>query len=81
VELAATCNPVAVTYAEGTTVQTLANAISPPSILGAMWAFRDNFWQGYSPQYPQASNLATTAFLDVVFLCVDAPGVFVRPLV
>jgi hypothetical protein len=36
---------------------------------------------GYSPQYPQASNLAVTGFLDVVFLCVDAAGTFVRPVV
>jgi hypothetical protein len=81
VELAAGCNPVASTYPNGTTVQTLAAAISPPDILNAMWAFQGGLWLGYSPAYPEASNLVTRDFLDVVFLCVDAPGTFVRPLV
>jgi hypothetical protein len=81
VELAAVCNPTASTYPDGTTVQTLAAAISPPDILSAMWAFQDGLWLGYSPLYPEASNLATRNFLDVVFLCVDAVGTFVRPLV
>jgi hypothetical protein len=81
VDLAAVCNPIASTYPDGTTVQTLAAAISPPDILSAMWAFQGGLWLGYSPAYPEASNLATRDFLDVVFLCVDAPGTFVRPLV
>jgi hypothetical protein len=81
VELAAICNPVASTYPDGTTVQTLAAAISPPDILKAMWALEGGLWLGYSPLYPEASNLATRDFLDVVFLCVDAVGTFVRPLV
>jgi hypothetical protein len=81
VDLAALCNPVTTTYPDGTTVQTLAAAISPPDILNAMWAFEGGSWLGYSPPYPEASNLATRDFLDVVFLCVDAPGTFVRPLV
>lgn len=81
VDLAELCNPVATTYPDGTTVQTLAAAISPPGILLSMWAFEEGFWLGYSPQYPQASDLAVRGFLDVVFLCVDAPGTFVRPLV
>ena len=81
VELAALCNPVSVTYSDGTTVQTLTAAVSPAGILAAMWEFEGGVWLGYSPQYPQASNLAVTGFLDVVFLCVDAAGTFVRPLV
>ncbi len=80
-DLAAVCNPVTVTYPDGTTVQTLAAAISPADILGAMWAFDAGLWRGYAPQYPEASDLATARFLDVVFLCVNAPGTFVRPLV
>ena len=81
VELAAVCNPVSVTYPDGTTVQTLTAAISPAGSLAAMWKFQGGVWLGYSPQYPQASDLAVTGFLDVVFLCVDAAGTFVRPLV
>jgi hypothetical protein len=81
VDLAAGCNPIASTYPDGTTVQTLAAAIAPPDILNAMWAFEGGLWLGYSPLYAEASNLATRNFLDVVFLCVDAVGTFVRPLV
>lgn len=81
VDLAALCNPVTITYPDGTTVQTLTAAIAPPGILTAMWKFQGGTWLGYSPQFPQASDLATTAFLDVVFLCTDAAGTFVRVLV
>jgi hypothetical protein len=81
VDLAAVCNPVTTTYPDGTTVQTLTAAISPPGILSAMWKFEGGIWSAYSPEFPQASDLAVTSFLDVMFLCVDAPGTFVRPLV
>jgi len=81
VELAAVCNPVTTTYPDGTTVQTLAAAIAPPETLVAMWKFEGGFWLGYSPEFPQVSDLAVTSFLDVVFFCVDAPATFVRPLV
>lgn len=81
VALAATCNPVTVTYPDGTTVQTLTGAVSPAGILGAIWKFDGGVWRAYSPRFPQASDLATTAFLDVVFLCTDASGTFVRPRV
>jgi len=75
------CNPVTITYPDGTTVQTLTAATSPSGILEAMWKFRGDMWSAYSPEFPQASDLTVTAFLDVVFLCVDAAGTFVRPLV
>ena len=81
VDLAAGCNPVTTTYPDGTTVQTLTAAIAPPGILTAMWKFQGGIWLGYSPEFPEASDLATTGFLDVAFLCVDAAGTFVRPLV
>jgi hypothetical protein len=80
-DLIAGCNPLATTYPDGTTVQTLTAATAPPGILTAIWKFEAGVWLAYSPEFPQASDLATTAFLDVVFLCVDAPGTFVRPLV
>jgi hypothetical protein len=81
VELAALCNPVSITYPDGTTVQTLTAAVTPSGILTAVWKLQAGVWLGYSPEYPQASNLAATGFLDVVFLCVDGAGTFVRPLV
>jgi hypothetical protein len=80
-DLIAGCNPLATTYPDGTTVQTLTAAIAPPGILTAIWKFDAGVWLAYSPEFPQASDLATTSFLDVVFLCVDAPATFVRPMV
>ncbi len=79
--LIAGCNPLATTYPDGTTVQTLTAATAPAGILDAIWRFDAGVWRAYSPEFPQASDLAVTAFLDVVFLCVDAPATFVRPLV
>jgi hypothetical protein len=79
--LIAACNPLTTTYPDGTTVQTLTSAVSPAGILEAIWKFDGGAWRGYSPEFPQASDLTETAFLDVVFLCVDGSGTFVRPLV
>ena len=75
------CNPLTTTYPDGTTVQTLTGATAPAGTLDAIWKFDAGAWRAYSPEFPQASDLAVTAFLDVVFLCVDAPATFVRPLV
>jgi hypothetical protein len=80
-DLIAGCNPLATTYPDGTTVQTLTGATAPAGTLTAIWKFEAGVWRAYSPEFPQASDLAVTAFLDVVFLCVDSPGTFVRPLV
>jgi hypothetical protein len=80
-DLIAGCNPLTTTYPDGTTVQTLTAATAPAGILDAIWKFDAGTWRAYSPEFPQASDLAVTRFLDVVFLCVDSPGTFVRPLV
>lgn len=77
------CNPVAITYPDGTAIQTIADAVSPPEILIAIWEF-DNaagIWRGYSPQFPDVSDLTNMDFLDVAFICVDASGTFTRPLI
>jgi hypothetical protein len=79
--LIAGCNPITTTYPDGTTVQTLTAATAPAGTLDAIWKFDAGVWRAYSPEFPQASDLAVTAFLDVVFLCVDAPATLVRPLV
>jgi len=80
-DLIAGCNPVTTTYPDGTTVQTLTAATAPAGILTAMWKFETGVWRAYSPEFQEASDLAVTALLDVVFLCVDSPGTFVRPIV
>ena len=81
VDLAAACNPVAATYPNATPVQTIAGAVGPAGNLQALWEFGGNAWLGYSPAYPQASDLTAMDFLDVVFICVGGPGSFARPIV
>jgi hypothetical protein len=79
--LVAGCNPAASTYPDGTPIQTIAEAVRPAGILEALWEFEQGTWLGYSPRFPEVSNLAEKAFTDVTFICVSASGDFVRPVV
>jgi hypothetical protein len=75
------CNPVASTYPDNTPIQTIADAVAPSGILTALWEFEQGIWLGYSPQFPEVSDLTEKDFLAVVFICVNAPGDFVRLVV
>jgi hypothetical protein len=79
VALVAGCNPVAITYPDATPIETIASAVSPPEILISIWEFDMGVWLGYSPQFPEVSDLTHKNFLDVAFLCVTASGTFTRP--
>jgi hypothetical protein len=79
VQLVQGCNPVATTYPDNTPIGTIASAVSPPGILVSIWEFDMSVWLGYSPQFPDVSDLTHKDFLDVVFLCVSAEGTFTRP--
>jgi len=81
VDLTGGCNPVTTTYPNATPIQTIAGAVGPAGNLEALWEFEGGVWLGYSPAYPQASDLTAKDFLDVVFICVMGPGQFVRPIV
>jgi len=81
VPVAAGCNPVTSTYPDGTPVETIAGAVGPAGSLISLWKFDVGSWRAYSPQYPQASDLADADLLDVMFVCVGGPGDFVRPVV
>jgi hypothetical protein len=81
VELAAGCNPVASTYPDATPIGTIAAAVGPAGNLNALWQFEGGVWLGYSPAYPEVSDLTTSDLLDVVFMCVTGPGSFGRPIV
>lgn len=80
VPLIAGCNPAASTYPDGTPIGTIADAVTPPGILSSLWEFEAGFWLGYSPFFPEVSDLTEKDFLDVVFICVDVAGTFERPL-
>jgi hypothetical protein len=79
--LIAGCNPVAWTGSDNTPIATIAGAVSPPGILVALWEFEAGVWLGYSPQFPDVSDLTEKDRLDVVFVCVSAAGTFSRPVI
>ena len=81
VALAAGCNALASTYPDHTPVQTIASSVGPAGILTSLWEFEQGAWLGYSPQFPEVSDLTEKDFLDVVFICVTGPGSFARPVV
>jgi hypothetical protein len=73
------CAPVANTYPEATPVGRIASGVSPPGILDALWEFEAGAWLGYSPRFPEVSDLTETGSSAVFFVCVNAPGSFLRP--
>jgi CSLREA domain-containing protein len=81
VALVAGCNPVAWTGANATPISTIANATSPAGILVAIWQFEGGVWLGYSPQFPDVSDLTAMDRLDVAFVCVSTAGTFSRPII
>jgi len=81
VDLVAGCNAVASTYPDGTPIGTIASNVGRTGILTSIWKFDLGTWLGYSPQFPEVSDLTETEFLDAVFICVNSPGAFVRPVV
>lgn len=81
VPLIAGCSPVVWTGVHGTPIGTVASAVSPAGSLVALWAFDAGLWLGYSPQFPEVSDLTQMNRLDVVFVCTNAPGTFTRPLI
>jgi hypothetical protein len=78
-----TCNPVASTYPDGTPITTIANAVSPSGILLSIWWFNPGAgaWLGYSPQFPQASDLTAVDRLEAIFICVSSAGSWSRPII
>ena len=79
--LIAGCNPLAWTGTDNTPIATIAGAVSPAGILVALWQFNNGTWLGYSPQFPEVSDLQQMNRLDVVFVCVSATGTFSRPVI
>ena len=81
IDLAVGCNPVTNTYPDNTPVQTIASSVGPTGTLTSLWQFELGTWLGYSPEFPEVSNLQEMSLLDVVFICVAGPGAFGRPVV
>ena len=70
---------MASTFLDDTGAATVAAAVVPPGILGSLWSFQEGTWVGYSPRYPEASDLVEIDFTQTLFICVTAPGRFLRP--
>jgi hypothetical protein len=71
-ELYTGCNAVAVTFPNGTSSQTVANAVTPAGSLQAIWSYdtAQQRFTAFSPAAPQASDLLSVNFLDAVWVCV-----------
>jgi len=84
VDLMTGCNPVASTWPDNTSVQTLDAAVWPPGILFGIWRYDpvSGVWLGYSPLAPEEANdLTNVDRLDAVFFCVDGPATLTRPTI
>lgn len=76
-----TCNPVASTYPDNTSIDVIDDAVSPAGILISIWWFDTGAvnWRGYSPQFPQVSDLNDVDRLEAIFICVASAGSWSRP--
>jgi hypothetical protein len=70
-ELYAGCNLVSLTFPDGTASDEVIDAVTPPEAVETIWrqtATLDRF-EGFSPDFPQASDLLAVHFLDPVWIC------------
>jgi hypothetical protein len=65
------CNNISLTFPDGTASQAVVQAVTPPGSVESMWRHNavQNRFEGFSPQYPQVSDLLTVNFLDAVWFC------------
>jgi hypothetical protein len=76
-QLYAGCNNISLTFPDATPSQTVVQAVTPAGTVETLWRFNGplNKFEGFSPAYPQASDLMSVDFLDVVWLCGDVEPV------
>jgi hypothetical protein len=70
-QLYAGCNNIGLTFPEGTSSQEVVQAVTPAGAVEAMWRHNAalNKFEGFSPAFPQASDLMRVDFLEAVWLC------------
>jgi hypothetical protein len=87
-DLFAGCNLISLTFPDGTMSEDVIDAVTPPEAVEALWrqtATLDRF-EGFSPAFPQASDLLTVHRLDPVWICISKtqrplpPPVVVTPM-
>jgi hypothetical protein len=77
------CNNISLTFPDGTSCQTVVQAVTPAGAVETLWRFNasQNRFEGFSPAYPQASDLHSVYFLDAVWLCMTVvPETTLPPL-
>jgi hypothetical protein len=84
VDLVLGCNPVALTYPDGTAIATVGSGVAPAGSLDAIWKFlpAEGRWIGYSAGAPaEVSDLQTVERLDAVFVCVNVVATITMPAI
>ncbi len=68
------CNLIALTFEDGTSTETVAEAVDPAAALDSMWLYdaAQQRWEGFSAAAPEASDFLTVNFLDTLSVCVTA---------
>jgi hypothetical protein len=82
VNLVLGCNPVALTYDDGTATTTVAEGVAPAGALDTIWKYlpAEGRWLGYMASAPpEVSDLQTVERLDAVFVCVNAVATITMP--
>jgi CSLREA domain-containing protein len=80
--LAIGCNFVASTYPDDTEPAALASVVSPLASLAGLWAQQPPpSWAGYSPAFPEVSDMGPVDKLDVIAICMTTSGTFSRPII
>ena len=81
VQLFRGCNNIAVTWPNGTAIATFANAINPPQAVIAVWRYdnRQKRFSAYSPSPDALNDLTAVNRNEVLYVCLDSPGVIRRP--
>jgi hypothetical protein len=70
------------TGSDGTPPSELEKVIGPAGNLNSAWAMQPPpVWKGYSPEFPEVSDLEPVGLLDVLAICMRGPGAFARPIV
>jgi hypothetical protein len=75
------CNNISLSFPDGTPSATVLQAVTPAGAVDTMWrhSAAQNRFEGYSAQYPQASDLLTVNFMDAVWLCMVEGLAAVQP--
>jgi len=75
------CNNIGLSFPDGTPSATVIQAVTPGGTVDTMWrhSAAQNRFEGYSAQFPQASDLLTVNFMDAVWLCMAEGLAAVQP--